>query len=483
MQHFVDGFVAQCKKHRLRWELVMVEWNPPADRPPLIDALAWPDDLGPCSIRIITVPRSVHFKMAHADHLPLFQMIAKNVGMRRARGKFVLATNIDILLSDTVIRLMCNRLKEGVLYRTDRWDIPQELPSGLSFDQLLKFAERQKFRVHANGFTYMKSGNRWRMLDMLNARIDPRVRYLVVWTPINALKTAHWIYLRGMDKVRFALHKVVDVLLTAAGWRRLGSGLRTGLRNTGLVIGGTLARLVAAGRFLLHFGIEVVSALLTHPLRVFAEPEYFLGAYLRRRRAAHPGHPVIDLKNLLQRVGGKVQRAIARADRGLRRRLIDPWLFTNACGDFTLMSRKDWFALRGYPEWGIYSFHIDSILLYQAKYHGIAERYLGWKARVYHIDHEVGSGFTPEGANKLFARLAAKGIPCLDWQNDVMPMIEEMRETYEQGSGLLYNSPDWGLGALDLAEQTVESYTQRRTQRRDAPLTGSSTLSTAPALG
>ena len=68
--------------------------NPPADKPPLVEALQWPADLGPCVVRVITVPHEIHARMAHSDALPLFQMIAKNVGIRRARGKFVLATNI-----------------------------------------------------------------------------------------------------------------------------------------------------------------------------------------------------------------------------------------------------------------------------------------------------------------------------------------------------------------------------------------------------
>src|SRR5205823_4354337 len=39
---FVNGLVAQCDRHRIQAELVIVEWNPPTDRPRLADALAWP---------------------------------------------------------------------------------------------------------------------------------------------------------------------------------------------------------------------------------------------------------------------------------------------------------------------------------------------------------------------------------------------------------------------------------------------------------
>ncbi len=36
-------------------------------------------------------------------------MIAKNVGIRRARGAFILCTNIDILFSDALFRLLADR--------------------------------------------------------------------------------------------------------------------------------------------------------------------------------------------------------------------------------------------------------------------------------------------------------------------------------------------------------------------------------------
>ena len=111
MQHFTDGLIAQCKRHRLRAELIMVEWNPPAERRPLAEELAWPQDCGPVDVRIITVPRELHARLPHGDKLPLYQMIAKNVGIRRARGRFVLATNIDILFSDEAMRFMSDDLR------------------------------------------------------------------------------------------------------------------------------------------------------------------------------------------------------------------------------------------------------------------------------------------------------------------------------------------------------------------------------------
>src|SRR5262245_55241701 len=90
MQQFVNGFIAQCRKHRLNAELILVEWNPPVERPPLEDSLEWPADFGPAHVRVVTVPPELHASLRHARALALFQMIGKNVGIRRTRGRYVL---------------------------------------------------------------------------------------------------------------------------------------------------------------------------------------------------------------------------------------------------------------------------------------------------------------------------------------------------------------------------------------------------------
>ena len=71
-------------------------------------------------------------------------------------------------------------------------------------------------------------------------------------------------------------------------------------------------------------------------------------------------------------------------------------LHTNGCGDFTLMSLEDWLDLRGYPEFDMYSMHLDSVLCYSAHNCGIVEEVLEAPMRIYHIEHSAGSGWTPE---------------------------------------------------------------------------------------
>ncbi len=125
-QLFINGLAEQCDQFKLPVELLLVEWNPPADRPPLAEALRWPrsDWFQPS---VLVVPPEQHRTLAHAGKLPLFQMIAKNAGIRRARAPFVLATNIDILFSDELFAFLQTGLRPGAMYRADRLDIVAEL--------------------------------------------------------------------------------------------------------------------------------------------------------------------------------------------------------------------------------------------------------------------------------------------------------------------------------------------------------------------
>jgi hypothetical protein len=104
----------------------------------------------------------------------------------------------------------------------------------------------------------------------------------------------------------------------------------------------------------------------------------------------------------------------------------------------------------------MYSWHLDSMLIFQARYSGLREIYLGKSARVYHIEHSPGSGFTPESSDKLFERLRERGIPYLDWSQDVGPKIEEMKARQSRGGGAIYyNDGGWGFADQALEETCV----------------------------
>ena len=136
-------------------------------------------------------------------------------------------------------------------------------------------------------------------------------------------------------------------------------------------------------------------------------------------------------------------------DAGLPNCSTPVFLHTNGCGDFTLMARQHWFDLRGYPEFDVFSMNLDSVLCYSAHHAGFREEILSEPMRIYHIEHQTGSGWTPEGQTQLYARLEAKGLPVIDYR-EVVDWAVQMRRL---NSPMIFNRENWGLADLDLGKR------------------------------
>lgn len=317
MQHFIDCLYEQVNQVKIPIELVLVEWNPPEDRPSLFEALSWPAPSEFFSARIITVPSEVHKKFQNSEKLSLFQMIGKNVGIRRAKGQYILATNIDIIFSAELICFLAKKqLEPGVFYRVDRIDVESNIPVGKSLDEKLEFCRSHVIRI--NSKYYLASSSNFKAL-------------------------------------------VVDITHNPA----------------------------------------------------------LLGFYFT---------------NLIYK-------------------LRIPRLHYNACGDFTLISKKDWDIMRGYPELEIFSLHIDSLFLMSAYYSGYHEQVLKPPQEIYHIEHSIGTGITPgEGQKILFQRLEQEHIPYLSWRDCINLAHQYQSQKKNKDDVAEYNSDSWGLEGVLLPE-------------------------------
>lgn len=128
-QLFIDSLKWQAERYRLSIELILVDWNPPASKPLLADVLCFPKS-DYFSARTIVVPPEIHTGFRHAEALSFFQMIAKNIGIRRAKGEFIVATNIDVLLDDSLFAYIAKKeLSKDFMYRADRYDVMNSIPA------------------------------------------------------------------------------------------------------------------------------------------------------------------------------------------------------------------------------------------------------------------------------------------------------------------------------------------------------------------
>lgn len=330
-QIFINCFAEQCEKYHLPAELILVDWNPVPDRPGLAGVLTLPAPTSYCQARVITVPAALHRRFKYADRLPLFQMIAKNVGIRRARGKFILATNIDIIFSDELMAYIGRqKLDPRKLLRVDRYDIRSGISPSSSLDQILDYA--------------------WSHPVRSNHRSGPKA--LVE-------------HLYGHE--RFKRHCAPDPQFCL------------GIAN-----------------------IDIVSEDGTWSVRPDSQS------------------PLGDLN-------------------------------TNACGDFTLLSRAGWEHISGYAEFASYSMNIDSLGVACAHYSGFEEVSLLAPCVCFHIEHSLGSGWTPEGEKKLFSRLDQNQVLNPAW-HVLTPLIEDIRAGKAPAA---LNESDWGLARFELPERNL----------------------------
>lgn len=306
MQAFVDSLVCQCRRFNLDAELVVVEWNPPGDKKRIHDEIVWPSSMEPLSVRFIEVPSDVHDALENAEKFPLFQMIAKNVGIRRASGTFVLATNIDIIFSNELMWFVSKKmLEERYFYRVDRYDIGKRtIPAGLTSDDLLTYCETNVVRINATDGT----------VDASSRSVAPCERSFTT------------------------------------------------------------------------LSMQDVSAFLNHECNHLHE---------------------------------------------------------NGCGDFTLMSRKVWHQLKGYPELRKWSIYIDGVLIHMAYAAGLRQVILSHPMRIYHIEHDLGWAVTQE---------TTRTRPSLDYQTDYIPWCQQM---IKEMNPITTNDANWGFADREFPEKRI----------------------------
>ena len=148
LQVCIDSFLTQVERAQLPAELFLVDWNPPPGRA-LEDALTWPGALQHCSIRVVSVPAHCHRALPFGDRLPMLIARARNVGIRRARGAFVLPTSPDILLSDELVEVINRReLDPAAMYRIARHDVPEYTLTITGHDARLRYCREHVLQVH-----------------------------------------------------------------------------------------------------------------------------------------------------------------------------------------------------------------------------------------------------------------------------------------------------------------------------------------------
>jgi hypothetical protein len=459
---FIKGVVAQAIRFQLPTELILVEWNPPDDRPPLREAFNWPESNPWCEIRIITVPPSVHRRYRYSDRLPMFQMIAKNVGVRRARGDFILQTNVDILFSDELFEFLAKRrLLPGVLYRCDRIDVDRDVPLGAGLDEQLAYCRTNVLRIaRRNGMWVVPPGAPSRTANhaILVPYRDP------LWDlRRNGLRER---IRRSANHFKFAFAEWQRTGVVARirrrwanNWRNLRrfietsrDDLKTGTTRVREIAFDSLEAALLGFRWLIAFIGRVV---LWLPLSLLVLPLLMLRRLCRPilrwlRRSSFVRFWASDLPAAMTRLRfqgfeptlGELLDELQTVTRKV------PALHSNACGDFILTDAASWQAMRGSPELVMFSMHLDSLTLITGLKLKIRIAELPPEMVIFHIEH--GSGWTPEQDVSMYRRINQAGIRVLSHSSYL-----RYAENLLHDPRYFLATENWGLAEFDLPEQIV----------------------------
>jgi hypothetical protein len=142
-------------------EVVFVEWNPPSNRPLLSTVLAKRFS----HVRAYVVPTEIHRRFCQNEHLALMEFHAKNVGIRRARSNWIIATNADAAFGvDVAYTIRNSPLSPDVIWTAQRIDIPwremRDTPIGIA--DLLTYRRMIPYESLGTGEFILASRELWR---------------------------------------------------------------------------------------------------------------------------------------------------------------------------------------------------------------------------------------------------------------------------------------------------------------------------------
>ena len=149
---FIKSLAENCKKYQIKSELILVEWNQVPNAKTLSERLNLISNEY-LNSKIITVSQDRHLKFPNSDRLQFFQMIAKNVGIRRAKGKFILATNVDVIINQKLYEFISKKIGSKYnLYVIDsiNYDYSGNIEDHY-LDQFTNFIDKKYYTLDVKG--------------------------------------------------------------------------------------------------------------------------------------------------------------------------------------------------------------------------------------------------------------------------------------------------------------------------------------------
>lgn len=187
LQNCINWFAHFADKFGLNSEIIIINYNPVLDEKPLTETINFPKSKS-VSYRIITVPQSFHEKISDEDvrkKLPMYEYIAKNIGIRRAIGEYILSANPDILIDPAIIYFMAKRkMKANFYYRANRADYDLRGKEIEPFKDL-KRVRQSVFRIFMKGYKHSIKAGTFSSYQLLKKFLINRLK---IWYNLQLVK-------------------------------------------------------------------------------------------------------------------------------------------------------------------------------------------------------------------------------------------------------------------------------------------------------
>ena len=196
---------SQLNRASIDGEIIITEWNPVSGAPLLLDIIEVPRSLRHVAIRGVVVDPKYHARPRWSGERGIQIGEAANVGIRRARGRFITPKASDTFFSPEVIETIARHdLDPDTMYRMDRHDITiDDIASWeLDDDALL----RKMGSLPATPQAWIQQMSFWGLRELhTNACGD--------FTLLNA---GYWHLLRGHQRDTTVLSLDIDSLIVHA---------------------------------------------------------------------------------------------------------------------------------------------------------------------------------------------------------------------------------------------------------------------------
>ena len=233
LQTLISGLDHFCAQYALSCQVVFVEWNPPADRPPIKSVIHWGKHIG---VKIVTVPGRIDSQLpANRGKSGLHEFVAKNAGVRRADGRFVLCCTSDLVFSPELIHYLARReLSADAVYRTTRVNV-RALPDAVPPSEAPALCRRETMSVDVLGGRFAMNSE---VLDYLSDRnvfsivaFDPGLCEHFGFPIDHEPLRIEAVVLRHIPHIIYVNAAGDFTLLSREGWLKAGGYIEDDCRN------------------------------------------------------------------------------------------------------------------------------------------------------------------------------------------------------------------------------------------------------------